>query len=321
MYKIAYILTFFRDGKGNWPNYIDWFMASCKANKTIDFFIFTDDREMGEKWGNVSNIKFEFMTFQECVERIRTKVGDIKINKPYKLCDMKPTFGRVFSDYLEGYDFWAYGDCDLIWGDLRKHLPDAFLDKYDWFQCLGNLQIIRNKEEMNNYYLLERAEWSRYKEKSWKKVIETERNISFNEWTGIPMILRENGKRIYWNRENLVNIYQEDKGFKKMIDNTVQHNTLFQYWLWENGAIYHVNKLTGKKTERLYIHFSSRKMKPIPYKGQKRAYITVNSEIKDSISWKETFGGKDFFVAYARKIRVYIIWHLKHPRGKDKSEV
>ena len=46
--------------------------------------------------------------------------------------------------------------------------------------------------------------------------------------------------------------------YKKMLDNTVQENTLFQYWKWENGKIYHVDKLTGRKKERLYIHFSNR---------------------------------------------------------------
>ncbi|MBR3735457.1 MAG: hypothetical protein IKN07_06225, partial [Lachnospiraceae bacterium] len=82
--------------------------------------------------------------------------------------------------------------------------------------------------------------------------------------------------------------------------------TLFQYWKWENGSIYHVNGLTGKKKEYLYIHFSNRKLKTIPYEEQKELYITVNSELKGGIRRKDTFAGGDFVKVYTKKIREYI---------------
>ena len=319
MYKIAHILAYFLRGKGKWPDYIDWFMASCRANSTIDFYIVTDDHSL-DKWAETPNIRFVFMSFEEFVSRIHEKAGYVIISGTRKICEMRPAFGKIFDDILKGYDFWAFGDCDLILGNIRKFFPDDMLDKYEWLQVLGNLQLIRNTEEVNNYYLLKRPEWSQYKDFTWENLAKTEKNTAFDEWAGCPMLIRENGKRIYWTRENFANIYQEDKGYKKMIDNTVQENTLFQYWLWENGAIYHVNKLTGKKKERLYIHFSYRKMKSIPYKGQNRVYITPGSEFKESISLKETYCGRDFFVAYAKKIKAYIIWHIKHPHGKRREE-
>jgi hypothetical protein len=98
----------------------------------------------------------------------------------------------------------------------------------------------------------------------------------------------------------------------------VQENTLFQYWLWENGKIYHVDKLTGKRKERLYIHFSNRKLKTVPFKGQNRICMTVNSEFKEKVSLKDTFEGMDFFRVYSKKIKEYIVWHIKHPKGNDK---
>ena len=320
MYRIAYTVAYFLDDKGHWPNYIEWFMASCKANETIDFYIFTDDRSL-EKWNRIPNINLVFMSFSECIDLIHEKLGDVKINAPYKLNDMKPAYRTIFGDWLQDYDFWAYGDCDLIFGNLRKTFTDEFLDKYDWFQILGNLQIIRNTDEVNSYYLLERPEWSRHKEHVWRNVCQNENNTAFDEQTGMPLLLKENGKRIYWNRENLVNIYQTDKGYQKMIDNTVQHNNLFQYWKWENGSMFHVDKLTGRKKEYIYIHFSNRKMDAIPYKGQKSTFITANAKITDTLHWTDTFTGKDFFVAYAKKIKEYIRWHLAHPHGKDISEL
>ena len=320
MYRIAHILAYFLNGTGHWPDYIDWYMASCRANGTIDFFIFTDDHSL-KKWEQTPNIHIVYMTFDECVKRIHEKMGPVNIKKPYKLCDMKPVYGHIFREWIEDYDFWAFGDCDLIFGDLRKTFTDAFLDRYDWFQILGNLEIVRNTEEVNGYYLLKRPEWSKHKDFIWENIIREEENQAFDEQNGLPMILRENEKKIYWNRENFVNIYQREKGYQKMIDNTVQHNTLFQYWKWEDGRLFHVNRLTGKRTEYLYIHFSNRKLKTIPYDGQKEVYITVNSELKESIRLADTFGGSDFFKVYAKKIREYIRWHLTHLHGKDRSEL
>ncbi len=316
MYSIAHIIAYFLDGKGHWPDYIDWYMASCKANPTVDFYIFTDSHQL-DRWDSIKNIHIVHMSFEECKDRIEEKFGTRKIGRPYKLCDYKTVYGILFEDWVKEYDFWALGDCDLLLGDLRAVFTDEFLDKYDRFQVLGNLQIIRNTKEINDQYLLKRPEWSAYKEYTWERVISREGYCGFDEWTGLPFLVKENGGRIYWNRENFTNIYQDWK-YKKMLDNTVQENTLFQYWLWENGKIYHVDKLTGKRKERLYIHFSNRKLKTVPFKGQNRICMTVNSEFKEKVSLKDTFEGMDFFRVYSKKIKEYIIWHIKHPKGNDK---
>ena len=318
MYRIAHILAYFLDGKGKWPEYIDWFMASCKANSTIDFYIFTDDHSL-EKWEQTPNIFINYMTFGECVDRIHEKLGEVNIQNTRKLCDLKPVYGNIFEEWIEGYDFWAFGDCDLILGDLRRVFTDDFLDQYDWFQTLGNLQIIRNTDEVKHYYLLKRPEWSWHRDFIWENV-RKQGHTSFDEWDGLPLILRENGKRIYWTRENFANIFQEKQGYKKMIDYTIRENSLFQYWKWENGELYHVNALTGKKKPRLYIHFSGRKLKTIPYTGQNEVYLTVNSAFSESIRFRDTFSGKDYFKAYWIKIRAYLHWHLTHLKGRNPAE-
>ena len=98
------------------------------------------------------------MTFEECVDIIHKKIGDVKIKKPYKLCDMRPVFFVIFEEWIKGYDFWAFGDCDLIFGDIRSYFPDKILDQYDRLQVLGNFQLIRNTKEANEQYLLSRPE-------------------------------------------------------------------------------------------------------------------------------------------------------------------
>lgn len=318
MKTIAYLLPYFLNGTGKWPDYIDWYLASCRRNETIDFYIFTDDHSL-EQWEKVQNLHFVYMTFQECVNLVQEKVGPVKITKPYKMCDMRPVYFKIFEEWVSGYDFWAFGDCDTILGDLRSVFTDEFLEKYDRFQVLGNLQIIRNIDEVNQHYLLERPEWSLHKDFTWEQVRNTEENLAFDEWEGVPLLVRENEKRIFWTRENFINIYQPRK-CKKMMDNTVQENSFFQYWLWEDGKIFHVNSLTGKKKERLYIHLPERKMKVIPYEEEDRVCLTVNSEFKKEVRLKDTYGGWDFIRIYTKKIVTYLAWHIKHPRGKSKAE-
>jgi hypothetical protein len=56
---------------------------------------------------------------------------DVIIRMPYKICDFKPTFGKIFEEYLAGYDFWGYCDADLIFGKIRSFISDRMLEKFD----------------------------------------------------------------------------------------------------------------------------------------------------------------------------------------------
>ena len=65
----------------------------------------------------------------------------------------------------------------------------------------------------------------------------------------------------------------------------------------------------------------------VPADETEEDYVTtggtpwINSELKESIRLKDTFGGKDYFTVYAKKIKEYIRWHLTHLHGKDRSEL
>ncbi len=54
-------------------------------------------------------------------------------DNPYKLCDLRPFYGYVHKDLLETYDFWGFGDLDLLWGDIKKFCADKILDRKDVF--------------------------------------------------------------------------------------------------------------------------------------------------------------------------------------------
>lgn len=318
-YKINMILPYFLNGKGAWPEYIDWHLASCKANETIDYYIFTDDHSI-DKWNAISNIHIVNMSFDECINLIHSKLGDVKIDTPYKMCDYRPAYGVIFEDYIKGCDFWGFYDCDLIYGNMRHYFTDELLEQYDKFMILGHTQLYRNSEEANHFYCLKRPDDSKYKDYTWEQVSGTTKHFGYDEWSGAPQLIRENGKRIYWEREIFSNIYQPVM-YKKVFDKNVGFNKPFQVWLWEDGALYHVDTFTKKKRERMYIHLTHRKMKFVPYNNQTRAYITQKSEIKESLSFGDGYTGFEFIKIYTKKIFIWIGWHLTHLKGKKSWEM
>ena len=319
MHTISMILAYFLCNKGSWPEYIDWHLASCEANDTVDFFIFTDDRSLS-KWENVKNIHFIYMSFEECVKLMKQKLGDVQIDTPYKMCDYKPAYGVIFEDYISKYDFWGHYDCDLIYGNIRHYFTKEKLDNYDKLMILGHTSIYRNNDEAKHFYCLERPKDSKYKDYTWKKVSSSTEHFGYDEWSGVPQLVRENGKKILWDRESFVNTY-EQKVYKKVFDKNVKFNKPFQVWHWKEGSLYHKDTFTGKERERFYIHLTQRKMKVKDYVGQKEVYITQKSEIKDSLSFGDGFAGIEFVMLFGKKIFQWMIWKLTHLSGKKAWEM
>jgi len=52
-------------------------------------------------------------------------------NNPYNLINFKPVLGALFADRLQGYSHWAYGDYDVIYGDLRRWISEEELRSFD----------------------------------------------------------------------------------------------------------------------------------------------------------------------------------------------
>lgn len=116
MSKIAIVICYY----GSFPWYFPYFLHSCKFNPTIDFLIFTDisyEREIPK------NVYFINLSIEEVKTIASKKLGfRVNIDFPYKLCDFKPAYGYIFSDYIDGYQFWGQSDIDVIYGDMMNFL-------------------------------------------------------------------------------------------------------------------------------------------------------------------------------------------------------
>lgn len=150
--KIVFISAYF----GKLPWYFDYFLKSCVYNENIDFLIFSDDILSKQKLP--SNVRIVTVSFVEMKRLICEKLKiEVEFDNPYKLCDFKPAYGVIFSEYIQGYDFWAHGDIDVIFGNIRDFITEDVLRRHDLI-CVrhdfltGYFTLFRNTGYINNLF-------------------------------------------------------------------------------------------------------------------------------------------------------------------------
>ena len=157
MNNICVIIPYF----GKWPSYLQLFLKSCSYNsKIIDYLIFTDNEF---PLNSPFNVKFYKMTMENFNQLAKKKINiNISIDNAYKLCDFKPTYGVLFSEYINKYSYWGHGDLDLILGDLKSFLNDIINMNYEiislrkeWIS--GSFCLYKNKNDINNLFLSSRS--------------------------------------------------------------------------------------------------------------------------------------------------------------------
>jgi hypothetical protein len=266
--KTAIIIPYF----GKFPEWVNLYFHSCEKNSFIDFYFFTDCEIPKE---HATNLHFQQISFADYCRSVSEK---LQINfcpkSAYKLCDLKPFYGYIHSDILEKYDFWGFGDVDVIWGDISKFYTEEILREHDVFsthadRISGHLAIIRNtqkyrelclkienwQEKLNNSqnYALDENDFSlsvypasKYIKKTYAKII---RKI-FN-WRDAWVI--------YYRIMPILNFFFAPRKlyFKEQFTTPILGNDGLTYkhdsdtWFYENGKI--VNAKNGK--EYIYLHF------------------------------------------------------------------
>lgn len=171
MQKIVLINCFY----GEFPWYFKFFIKTCYTNPTINFLIFSDNNYIGDLPENVKIISFSLEDFNELAsKKLNLKVA---VTAPYKLCDFKPAYGIIFSDYIFDYDFWGMCDLDIILGRVREFMTDEILDEYDVISTrhdflTGWFMLFRNSKQINELFL---------KSDDHRKVFTTETHYCFDE--------------------------------------------------------------------------------------------------------------------------------------------
>ena len=140
---------------GPWPGWMRVWLMGCRANPTIDFLVVSDQPDLPDAPPNVRLAVTSLGAFQDlAAERLGRPVT---VRSVYKLCDYKPTYGYLFADQLQAYDYWGHTDLDVMYGDLRRFLTAAELSRYDVLTArreflVGHFTLYRNAPQLRRLF-------------------------------------------------------------------------------------------------------------------------------------------------------------------------
>ena len=179
--KIVIIIPYF----GKWPSYFNIYLKGCENNPWLDIIFFTDCEIPEYKSSNVLFHKFNMIKFSQ----LASEKLDLKINvsNAYKLCDFRPCYGLIFEDYIKDYDYWGYGDIDLIYGNLKPFIVDRIDQGFEVisnrFEILsGSLSIFKNTSFLKNLFKQSEVLINLLSSKNYEGLDETAHNHS--TWRG-----------------------------------------------------------------------------------------------------------------------------------------
>ena len=246
--RICFLIPYF----GSWPKWLPFFIESCRKNPDITWKIFSD---CGEIPDCPKNVHIHSMLYDAYCEKISRAIGlDFQPAQPIKLCDTRPMIGCIHQDDIAGFDFWAWGDIDLVYGNLRAYFTEERLARKNLFSTYerrvsGPLCIVRNTPEMNELF---------FKMKNWKERLlrptlealdEGAFSRVFIKWKNWPPSLA----RLVWKCNPLyreaefVQSYNTPYAKLPWTDGTFNFPTR---WFWRNGTI-----TTDINGERMFPYF------------------------------------------------------------------
>lgn len=252
MKKVSILIPYF----GKWPPYLGVFLESCRYNPELTILIFTDLKPPDII---PPNVEFHHTT----LDQIKNKLDDILGFEtapltPYKLCDVRPAFGLIFQDYIEGFDFWGWGDIDVLFGRIRAFGIADLLCKYDvisfrrnWIS--GSFCILRNDEQINTLLL---------SSKDLKRIYLDSRHLCFDEisfcWDAALKLSVENVEFPYDNFTRLVvSAASTGKLVPHFNDLLKESISRAGYLMWDRGRI-----LDHHGKEHLLYHYVTEKKQP-----------------------------------------------------------
>ncbi|QSE98443.1 DUF6625 family protein [Fulvivirga lutea] len=229
MKRIVILIPYF----GDWPPFINIYLQSCAFNKEILDVIFITDLPAIKN--APENVNFHHISFDGLKKHIEDKL-ELKLPNiaPYKLCDFRPAYGVLFKELVKDYDFWGYGDIDLIYGELNRFITDDILNNYDLLafkkgHLHGPFSLYRNNEDVN---LL-------YRKGNFKEIFQTEEYLSYDEFSRNPFYTE----------------IEDEQEILKLPNNNISV-IVFKEQIAKNLSVYNVQYAKENLTKREIIAYS-----------------------------------------------------------------
>lgn len=303
--KIKVISPYF----GQFPPYFDLFLESCRYNSEITFLIFTDQRDIPLCPTNVTIFKWQFNDLKKLVqEKLSLGVKAMQVFSPYKLCDYKPAYGKIFEDYLVDADYWGFCDIDLIFGSIF----DMFsLDKFAQSERVltqGHLTFCKNTHRMNTMFMHKLG-----KGLSFAEAI-TFREPAFFDEIFMPAICKANGVVQYG--ENVFADILPQYGKLVIAHTCIIMNHAQQRFYWQKGRLFQQYLSVDRKkcmSEIMYIHLQKRPLTPFytpsDLFGGERIYFTPQGIFPERLYTEQAETGDEAHVRnYQRKRWFSLTW-------------
>lgn len=256
MKTICIIIPYF----GSWPPWFKYFLASCGFNKTIDWVFYSNEPLPTNHPSNVILNQIEFEEYNQLVS------NRLNINfnpaSPYKLCDMKPALGLIHEDILSGYDYFGFGDIDLVYGNLRKFLNADVLE-HDVIsntpqRVSGHLFLLRNNYLYKTLFkkvkhwdtLISTSDHQHFDENHFSKVFIPHKNFPLFLQKFLTIFHKHQRNMLF--RQNYVTPPSYASLSRKQYKWINGSNTFPTKWTWNQGKL--TNNVDGDK-EFIYFHF------------------------------------------------------------------
>lgn len=303
--KVCIVISYF----GKFPDYFDLWLESVKYNQNFNFLIVTDIKS---KFDFPDNVKILHMSFEELKNLISSKLKlDAVVKEPYKLCDYKIAYGKIFEDYLKDYDVWGFCDIDLIFGNIGKFITEDILNTYDKINFRGHFSLFRNNEIMKNMYK-EESSFLNYTE-----AYKTNYICHFDEHKGWLDIYKKKGIS-YYCCYNYADILCDKYRFSLAQDeghfNNAENKQIF---MWNKGNLTRYYLDAGKimSDEWMYIHLQKRTMRKKDMENSENYIICPNEFLSggeittDIIS---AYSKEKFYFEYKKRRLKDIITQIKN---------
>lgn len=260
--RIRIISLYFLENQAELPEHFQLYLNSCGYNKEFEWLFITNARETYQVPDNVEILHWEFSDLQRYVQKQFD--FSISLKNAYKLCDYKVLYGYLFSEYLNGYDFWGYCDCtDVIWGTLSHFITEERLKNYDKIYWKGHLTLYRNEGKFNRCFMEYEKEGVSYCD-----IISREDYFAPDEtgFLNISDAWAERGYSVYLAEEEIADVSPLFFDFRKSYHVANGRNRAekdcHRIFLWESGKLYSYSLLENRirQEEIAYVHFQKRKM-------------------------------------------------------------
>lgn len=272
--KIAMFAPYFGPDKNqSFSNYFEYWQKSAAANREIDFFIPTNlDFSRYRKYDNIHFIEMSAEVFWEKIQSIL----DFPISHDYyKTGEYRIFFGIIFSDIIQGYDYWGITEFDMIYGDILKFVGEYLERGVNVVGKTAPFRLIKNTYEMNHMPFWDLKEFEH--PLTLEVAFSTDYTWYFSEIRGMNVRYYQAG----------IEIASIDHCFG---DITSKYPNLTCYGMsgvwgfnWQDGHLYGYNDQSEKR-EFLAIHIQKRKMQVLSESPADKFCIVPDRIINDEIN-------------------------------------